>query len=340
MALEKKSRSEHKLTLARELVDDIELSRLLPENLILKAARLARLVGDEEKTKWLNFELVGFGAEDPVSLKWMGMTGRWTDEAHLVGYWIPFAQIESQIAMNKLQIQQVQVPNIHFAPSSANPSELVTGWAGINVTTATAPVSNVLKHLNELNSTVSQLTGIRSKMLAFLHAFVTRSYYELEFGNQQESLFEKQRVAIDARLASSCGGVLEKVPAVYDRLTEGDPEAISQALNTCRRIVDAFADSIYQPSSEGLDIGGTTLQVTAAHHQNRIYAFVFTNCTSTSRRKRIRHILQDLYDRLSTGVHSDVTAEEARFLFLQTYLVIGEVLSLRIPASAPEVQQA
>ena len=36
------SRSEHVLQLARELLDDIELSRTNAENLILKASRLAR----------------------------------------------------------------------------------------------------------------------------------------------------------------------------------------------------------------------------------------------------------------------------------------------------------
>jgi hypothetical protein len=42
------SQGEHKLRLAGELLDDIELNRLPTENLLLKIARLARLVRDND----------------------------------------------------------------------------------------------------------------------------------------------------------------------------------------------------------------------------------------------------------------------------------------------------
>jgi len=43
-----KSSSKHIVKLAADLIDDIELSRLPSESLLLKCSRLARLVGDEE----------------------------------------------------------------------------------------------------------------------------------------------------------------------------------------------------------------------------------------------------------------------------------------------------
>ncbi len=323
------SKGEHKLGLATDLVDDIELGRLAPENLLLKVARLARIMADGRISDWIDRELGGYFSDDPLSVEWMRKTGRYTDEQNQIGYWMPFAQIDAQIAANTLQMQQLKVPNVHFAPSSSNPEELVTGFAGLTVSTATAPVQAVLRQLNELNGHVSQLSAIRSKVLALLHRFVTRSYYELLFGSQQESLFEKQRAIIDSRLAFSCGDVLKKVPSVYDRLRDGDSESISQALTTCRRIIDAFADSVQPPSDGTVSIGDKVLKLTASHHQNRINAFVHAHCPSASRRRRIRRALDDIYDRLNTGVHQDVTAEEARFLFLETYLLIGEVLALR-----------
>lgn len=194
---------------------------------------------------------------------------------------------------------------------------------------ATAPVQQIIGQLNQLNTAVSQLSGIRSRVLALLHTFAARVYYELSFGNAQESLFEKQRALIDAELAAACGEVLRKVPAVYERLREDDAESISQALTTCRRIADAFADSIYPPSAATVTIGDNVLKLTAIHHQNRINVFVHEHCASVSRKRRIRRMLEDIYDRLGTGVHQDVTAEEARFLFLQTYLLIGEILVLK-----------
>ncbi|MGH7845534.1 MAG: hypothetical protein ACREQW_10240 [Candidatus Binatia bacterium] len=80
------SRSEHILALAKELLDDIELSRLSAESLLLKASRLARWVGSDEIRHWLKLEMSGYYSDDPISLKYMGLTGRWTDRDKQQGY--------------------------------------------------------------------------------------------------------------------------------------------------------------------------------------------------------------------------------------------------------------
>lgn len=328
MSQHSESPSEHKTKLAEELLDDIELSRLPAENLLLKVARLARLVNDEHVRAWLRFELAGFVDGDPISLAYMDVTGRWTERGKKLGYWQPLSEIDALIASYKIQMQQLQIPNVHFAPSSANPHEVVTGWAGSAITQATAPIGQVLNQLDVLTRGSTTLSGIRSRVLALLHGFVTRVYYELVFSNVQESIFERQKSVIEARLAASCGTVLEKVPAIYDRLAAPDAEAVSQALNSCRRILDAVADSIFPPRDGTVKLGDNELKLTASHHQNRLNAFIAEHCPSDSRRKILRRAVADLYDRVSTGVHNDVSPEEARFLFLRTYLLVGEILSL------------
>lgn len=51
---------------------------------------------------------------------------------------------------------------------------------------------------------------------------------------------------------------------------------------------------------------------------------------SSTRRSRLRRRLRDLYERVNAGVHSDVSSQEAEFLFLDTYLLLGEVLGLTL----------
>src|SRR5712691_7335747 len=150
-----KSASEHKLALAAELLDDIELSRLSAENLLLKASRLARIIKDDRARAWLTFELSGFPARNSVSIEFMGLTGRWTDQAKGLGYWQSLAEIDAHIAVWKLRIQQLNVPNVHFAPSSANPHELVTGFGGSNIAQAVAPVQSVLNDFKSLHEGVT-----------------------------------------------------------------------------------------------------------------------------------------------------------------------------------------
>jgi hypothetical protein len=113
-----------------------------------------------------------------------------------------------------------------------------------------------------------------------------------------------------------------------DRLAESEPEAVSQALTTCRRIIESFADSIFPPTEDTIKIGENTLSLEADKHQNRINAYIHKHTDSQTRKRRLRQNLSNLFDRVSTGVHGDVTPEEARALFLNTYLLLGEILHI------------
>lgn len=304
------SKSEHTLDLARELLDDIELSRLGAEKLILKASRLARLAGSDEVRAWLKFEMGGYFDNDPISLKYMTLTGRWTDYAKKQGYWGPLSQQEAAIEANKNQLASMRTPD-----ASGD-------YASVAITSVTNSMSSI-------TLVISRLSAIKSKVLAQLHAFVAEIYYEKQFEKLSESIFDRYKESVDVLIAEHCGSVLEKIPSVMSRLVENDPESISQALATCRRIIDSFADSIFPPSEETIELGGNVLTLGSNKHQNRINAYVARWTPSKSRRLKIRQNLSNTYERVSSGVHADVSAEEAQSLFLNTYLLLGEVLSLK-----------
>jgi hypothetical protein len=159
------SRSQASLQLARELVDDIELSRLGAESVLLKTLRLARLVEDRSALEWLHYELNGY--PNTASAKpWMQRFGRLTDEKSNLGYWVPLAGVAGTIAAMQAQIQTLQVPNVHFAPSSANPHEFVGGFAGTTADKIAQPANAVLTRLQALTTAVSTLSSIRSRVLA------------------------------------------------------------------------------------------------------------------------------------------------------------------------------
>lgn len=303
------SKSEHILELAKELLDDIELSRIPVESLLLKASRLARWVGSDEIKYWINLEMKGYNTTNETSLKYMGITGRWTDKKEGKGYWGPLAQQESALRAENIKLQSMSTPN-------------TSGDWGLRV---------MSMHQNDMASStnyISKLSGIKSRVMAHLHSFISEVYYEKEFDNLSESIFESYKSEIDTLIAGTCGDVLEQIPSVMSRLADGDTESISQALTTVRRIIDSFADSIFPPSDETININGNEISLGANRQQNRINAFVHQHTESKSRKTKIRQNLSNLYDRVSTGVHNDVSAEEARSLFLNTYLLLGEVLHI------------
>jgi hypothetical protein len=303
------SKSGHIVELARELLDDIELSRIDADKLILKASRLARFAGSDEVRTWLKYEMGGY-ENTPIGIKYMSLTGRWTDAEKQEGYWGPLSQQETLIQAYKSQLAAMRTPD-----------------AGGDY--ANLAISNVTNAMNTITSSISRVGGIKSRVLAHLHTFVSEVYYEKEFETLAESIFDAYKETIDVLIATHCGDVLEKIPSVMSRLAESDSESISQALTTCRRIVDFFADSIFPPSEETMEIGGNVLKLGPSNYQNRINAYISLRTQSSSRRQRLRQNLSNLYERVSTGVHSDVSAEEARSLFLNTYLLLGEILSLK-----------
>ena len=309
MTYQPESKSEHIFALARDLLDDIELSRLGAEALLLKASRLARLAGTTEDQKWLEYELIGYRSGNTVAEKYLGLTGRWIDRKEQKAYWGPLAQQEAAIEASKLALQSLSTQGI----------------GGAGVITA---VRNIAASASSYSAKIATLGGIKSRVLGLLHQFASRIYYEKLFSQVSASIFERHQVSVDQRLAAAAGEALTKIPTVYDRLVEGDVEAISQAMNTCRRVIDAFADAVFPPQDKPFVIGEQPLKVGPEHHQNRINAFIVSRTESKSRRTRLRQSLTNIYDRVCAGIHDDITPQEAQSLVLSTYLLLGEIISL------------
>jgi len=320
------SLSSHIVDLSKTLVDDIELSRLSPEQLLLKAVRLARLVDDQETAIWLKLELNGY-YNDATSKQFMLRFGRIDSADAQYGYFQPLAGISGAIASMQTQIQQLRVPDVQFSVSSANPSEVVTGWGGMTAQTIAKPANDVLQRLQNLTTAVTNMASMRSRVLSAIHDFATRVYYERAFAGLAESIFEKHKTAIDGLLNTNAADVLEKIPAIYDRLTADDQEAISQALNSVRRMIKAFADAIYPPVESAVELNGQKYEIGSDKVLNRIKLFLKERCSSESRCERLNGNLRKIHERASVGAHKDVTSEEARALFLQAYLTLGEILS-------------
>ncbi|HCI9655804.1 hypothetical protein [Enterobacter hormaechei] len=303
-------RSEHELELAKELLDDIELSRLNAEALFLKAARLARLCGTEEFKKWIGFEIRGYVSNEDTSLKFMTKTGRWTNREEKKGYWAPIAQIEAIINSQTLKLNSLGTPNV----------------SGVSMA---YPIMKEHRDLvNNVSNSISTYSGIKSRALGVLHDFVSAIYYEKELDHLAESIFERYKKDIDTLISDLCAEVLQQIPSVVNRLAEKDEESVSQALTTVRRIIDSFADAIFPPTEDTYEIGGEALTLGPSRHLNRINVFVHQRIESKGRKDKIRQNLKNLYARVSTGVHADVTIEEAQSLFLNCYLLLGEILHI------------
>lgn len=112
----------HKLELARDLLEDIELNRLSPDALLLKGSRLARLVGNGNVQDWLAMELGGYTFTEPEkATRFADVVGRFSDRPKKLGWWWPLAEIEARIAALQVELKQCRVPDVQLNLSSATP---------------------------------------------------------------------------------------------------------------------------------------------------------------------------------------------------------------------------
>jgi AbiTii len=302
------TRQQEALALADELIADIDLSRGSVPKHLLKARRLARLIGDEDAQRWIGYEIEGvpdtFGGNE-----WMWEAGRWTDRKKDQGYRVPASDLEA---------------------TRAGAEAARAALAGISLS-GDSLIPVMRDHTATIHSYTSEATHM-SRILGAVDAQVYRYasdvYAELQFSEIQVSLFEESQTAVDATYAAMAGSALKKIESINDRLGTNDDEAISQAMTTCRRLIDAVADHVFPARDEPYDLNGQKRDVKQNNVLNRINAHVHTVGVAGGRATRLRRSLEDIYGRVSKGVHDDVDGHEARYLFLTTYVTLGEVLTL------------
>lgn len=303
------------MRLSEELLGDIELQRLKPSEVVLKASRVARLVNHDDLLTVLRYEREGYPLDGSAN-EWISRTDRWIDKAKLTCHPAPLTRIEAIVEETRNAVDALK--------SGGNYSG---EWASI---AAREHDQKILAN----SQAVGELAAISGAVVSLVYGTVTEIYHELMFSELQASLFATVQGDVDGALAVASGSALDKIGRVSDRLRDGDPESVSQGLTTCRRLIDSCADHLFPPQEEPYDLGsGATLKVGKQQVLNRIQAYCHQRQLSKSRRDRLRKTMEVLYDRCSAGTHADVGVREARFVFLQAYVVLGELLTVAGPPS-------
>jgi hypothetical protein len=304
------SKTQQISALALELLEDAEMSRTSVDAMVLKASRLARLTEDAEAMQWLSHERLGYNATDPISIKYLNSTARWIDVKNDKAYFAGIAVQEASAEGTHQQFEVLKklVPSGNYALPQARDQQQRAATLTANLIAARKIISAVRAQVQE---------------------FATRIYYEHLFSQQAQTIFEQYKTLVDALLAATAQTAFTRLPQAFERLgAADDSEAISHALTTSRRVIDSFADAVFPARKEPFQLGQQPIDVGQQQTRNRVRAYIYTCIGQGSRYERLSRGLSSLYDRVSAGVHSDVDLGEARALVLQTYLLLGEILTL------------
>jgi len=303
------------LTLAKELLDDIELSRLGLGQRVNKARRLARLVNDEANMQWIQWEATGYSALDDdnrysfarSNRSWTRQLGKEVKDASMHG---SAGAVEQERLAYENQLAAMTIPAL----------------SGEYVTIA---VDSIMRTQSTITGFIRQCSGVIAAVDARLYEFAATTYYSLKLTTRQDTMFERAKTSIDELLVPFGEAALRQIDSAYANLAAGDAESISGAMNSVRRLIDGFADQVFPATDETRpNPQGGEIKLGQQQRLNRLKAFIDDNAQSGSRADRLKHSVSDIFARVSTGVHNDVTASEAEYLFLSTYVLLGEVLAL------------
>jgi AbiTii-like protein len=323
------------LSLSAEILRNVELSELPLSNIALKASRLARLLNDFDFQKIMEYEASGYlSTPDGISAEdWRlgGIAGRRyqetdpkTNTVKELMYRESISVMESVVLNAEAALSAAHDPNI----SSSNPNEFIG-----NKTSNQVERVVIRRELFEMSQ---KLASRRS----LIYHYALSKHYELKFSGIADDIFTRIRERVDQKIGQLVPDAVQKFSAVYDNLLSENPEDWSNAVHSCRRILEELADVLFPATNEEQVkvIDGKTRQIKLGKEQyiNRIIAFIEDKSNSERFTAIVGSELAYLGDRLDSifeatqkGSHTTIVSKvEADRYVVYTYLLVGDILSL------------
>jgi hypothetical protein len=326
------------LELSSEILRNLELSEMPLENIALKTVRLARLLNDSEIQEIMQYEVSGYpSTPDGIEPRIQQLVERAnriyvqrdtsTKKAKQVVLLGSISQLEHLIRSSEIALGAAKDPSISI--SSANPHQYVSGGI-VN---------------REERRWFQEMISLSSARLAtrrgFIYQYVLQRHYELKYSGIVDDIFTRIRDRVDGQIGMVVPGAIKKLSAVYESLASDNPENWANAVHSCRRILQELADAVFPLTDESRTtwVNGKEQQIKLGqdHYTNRIIAFVEDNSDSDrfeeivgSHLKYLGERLDSVFQAAQKGSHSEVVSrQEADRYVIYTYLLVGDILSLR-----------
>jgi hypothetical protein len=244
------------------------------------------------------------------------------------------------------------VPEGSQAMSLAATEEHIAGLeaqiASLSLPSGLHPVDLYRRHEDLLKATATMntaatrartmLVGVRNEICDYLG----RAERELLFGQVSADIWERNRQFVDERLATIAPDALEQFAAAYRRQAEGDAEARSHALTSCRRVLKTVADALYPATGNKVaGIDGAERKMTDDKFVSRLCQFVTEKAQGSNSQALVVSQVRELATRLdalnslaSKGVHASVSQHEVDHCLIQTYITVGDLLRIEAGTSA------
>ena len=335
------NKREEALKSCDKVINGIEDGNISVLSSLLLCKKIARLVNDQEGIEWLNCEYSGYPCNENGLVDqhyWQiaknhGRSFKEKNEKNGIYEEYIFTSLCSEL---EIAIDSKMKSLGNFSTKGFS----VSGdWAQFATDKLTSPVSintNVL--LDGIRKSEKHLTILKSQY----YDYAVRWKIELSFGNSARTIFEEYQEKVDSYYSSLPLQIIQKLNAIEETLYDGNPERYSQVLTSCRRLWTDIAKNLFNeffPNYSNKTYTtkqGKEIDISGDHDNNKISAIVeklqakaANNTLVGSEIIYLIDWIEQINKNQSSGVHSEVTRNQAMQCIIHTYIALGDILHLR-----------
>lgn len=324
------------LALTAEILANLELGQLPLSNIALKTSRVARLLNDFDMLKILEYEISGYPTT-PTGVSSDVWTLAQKAGREFINTEIITKQKSVHIYLDSIDSLEDTIRTTEAALAAARDPE--NPLPGRKFMGAELAPGNSIERGVRLGASQQAAQRLASRR-NLIYQYVQRKHYELKFSGIADDVFSKTRERVDATIGEVLPEAVRRFTAVYDNLRSENPEDWSNAVHSCRRILADLADAVFPPTDDQREVktesGVRLVKLGKANYINRILAFVEDRSSSERFEDVVGSHINFMAKRLESivlaankGTHDVVTKEEAERYVVYTYLLVGDILSLR-----------
>lgn len=334
----------HVTALAQRALDQLDDPAVASSTVARTALRVARLRNDWEGAWWLQLELTGIpDGSDAAAALTADMRPHFTVEDHAAaGYRVGRKFVRGRtVAKDKMHGWGLPALEEHIEGMERQLAELVVP-EGMHPQDIYFRSEALMKPRADLRAAITTERTVLARVRSAVGDYLAEAERQLLFGRVNADIFERNRAYVDSRLATLAPEALEQFTAAYRRHAEGDAEAGSHALTSCRRVLKTLADALF-PATDATVTGidGIERKMTDDKYVSRLCQYAGDSTAGSASQGLIVAQVNALGNRLdalnrlsSKGVHAAVSSAEVDQCLIQTYLAVGDLLRIEDGQSA------
>lgn len=320
------------------VINGIEDESIKTYSALIQCMKIARLVNDQDGQNWLKYEYDGYPTDKSGHITQEG----WNLCVRHGRSFVSSKDKETYVFIELAAELEEAIENTRIAIKNYTTQGFSV--SGEHAFLATERMNaDVHKNTNELLSNNRKNERRLSILKSQYYNYALRWKIDLQFGKSAKRIFDEYQERVSLYFSRLKIETLRKLNAIEDLMEDGNPERYSQVITSCRRLwCDVAKQLFYYVLPEYKERffktkSGAEIDISGDHYNNQLSAVIETLHERAARNTLVGSEIIYLVDWMeqinklhNSGVHAEMTREQAMRCIIHTYIALGDLLGFVI----------